>query len=205
LLRSLRRESCVTPCVSVRCARPTPMRRRVLRSMPRLMPTWLPRYEPRHPLCMPPTNRRFSSTWMSDGLSDAMCCFNHGAAAWGRARESEADYVSPVVASMSCSPNPAALQIDPPPGSGNFASMILRPENCFAKMLADAPLLTLGSWRVRRLNREDVSGNVDTLHCASPLFENRWRQIRSPHCNTDTGKLQNSVVRLAGCSWEGRV
>jgi hypothetical protein len=46
------------------------------------------------------------------------------------------DGVSPVVASIYCSPHPAALQIDPPPGSGNFASMILRPENCFANMMA---------------------------------------------------------------------
>jgi len=42
------------------------------------------------------------------------------------------DGVSPVVASIYCSPQPAALQIDPPPGSGNFASMILRLENFFA-------------------------------------------------------------------------
>jgi hypothetical protein len=39
------------------------------------------------------------------------------------------DGVSPVVASIYCSLHPAALQIDPPPGSGNFASMIPRPEN----------------------------------------------------------------------------
>ena len=39
------------------------------------------------------------------------------------------DGVSPVVASIYCSPHPAALQIDPPPGSGSFASMISRPEN----------------------------------------------------------------------------
>ena len=36
--------------------------------------------------------------------------------------------MSPVVASIYCSPHPAALQIDPPPGSGSFASMISRPE-----------------------------------------------------------------------------
>ena len=46
-----------------------------------------------------------------------------------RARESEADYVSPVVASIYCSPHPAALQIDPLPGSGNFAFMILHTGN----------------------------------------------------------------------------
>jgi hypothetical protein len=38
--------------------------------------------------------------------------------------------VSPVAASMYCSPQPAALHIDPPPGSGCFAFMIPRPENC---------------------------------------------------------------------------
>jgi hypothetical protein len=43
--------------------------------------------------------------------------------------------VSPVAASIYCSPHPAALQIDPPPGSGSFASMISRPENCFTKMI----------------------------------------------------------------------
>ena len=44
--------------------------------------------------------------------------------------------MSPVVASIYCSPHPAALQIDTPPGSGSFASMISRPENCFTKMMA---------------------------------------------------------------------
>ena len=42
------------------------------------------------------------------------------------------DGVSPVVASIYCSPHPSALQIDTPPGSGDFATMISRPENCFA-------------------------------------------------------------------------
>jgi len=45
------------------------------------------------------------------------------------ARGSEADYVSPVGASIYCSPHPAALQIDPPSSFGNFASMISRTEN----------------------------------------------------------------------------
>ena len=37
--------------------------------------------------------------------------------------------MSPVGASIYCSPHPAALQIDPPPGSGDIASMIPRTEN----------------------------------------------------------------------------
>jgi len=45
------------------------------------------------------------------------------------------DCVSPVVASMYCSPHPAALHIDPPPGSGCFAFRIPRPENCLTKMV----------------------------------------------------------------------
>jgi hypothetical protein len=46
--------------------------------------------------------------------------------------------MSPVAASIYCSPHPAALQIDSPPGSGSFASMILRPENCFGKKMANS-------------------------------------------------------------------
>jgi hypothetical protein len=42
----------------------------------------------------------------------------------------------PVVASIYCSPHPSALQIDSPPGSGSFASVIPRPENGFAMMTA---------------------------------------------------------------------
>jgi hypothetical protein len=46
---------------------------------------------------------------------------NHDASALKSWRESEADYVSPVVASISCSPcHPSALQIDSPPGSGGL-------------------------------------------------------------------------------------
>ena len=45
------------------------------------------------------------------------------------------DGVSPVVASMYCSPHLAALHIDPPPGSGCFAFRIPRPENCLTKMI----------------------------------------------------------------------
>jgi hypothetical protein len=48
------------------------------------------------------------------------------AVAWSRARESEADYVSPVVASMYCSPHPAPLHIAPAARLRVFASMILR-------------------------------------------------------------------------------
>jgi hypothetical protein len=46
--------------------------------------------------------------------------------------------VSPVGASIYCSPHPAALQIDTPPGSGDFTSMIPRPENCFAMMIGES-------------------------------------------------------------------
>jgi hypothetical protein len=38
---------------------------------------------------------------------------------------------------MYCSPHPAALHIDPPPGSGDFASMILRAGNCFTEIVAN--------------------------------------------------------------------
>ena len=48
------------------------------------------------------------------------------------------DGVSPVVASMYCSPHPAALHIAPAARLRGFASMIPRPENCFAKMMADS-------------------------------------------------------------------
>jgi hypothetical protein len=37
-------------------------------------------------------------------------------------------------ASIYCSPHPAALQIDSPTGSGDFAFMIPRSENCFTKV-----------------------------------------------------------------------
>src|ERR1035438_1751593 len=48
------------------------------------------------------------------------------------------DGASPVVASIFCSPHPAALQIDTPTGSGDLASMIPRSENCYAKMMANS-------------------------------------------------------------------
>ena len=40
--------------------------------------------------------------------------------------------MSPVAASIYCSPQPAALQIDTPPGSGNFAFKIRRQGNCLS-------------------------------------------------------------------------
>ena len=43
------------------------------------------------------------------------------------------DGVSPVVASIYCSPHPAALQIDSAPGSGGSASVIQRAENSFTR------------------------------------------------------------------------
>jgi hypothetical protein len=46
------------------------------------------------------------------------------------------DCVSPVVASMSCSPHPAALHIAPAARLLDFASMILRAENSFTKVTA---------------------------------------------------------------------
>ena len=55
---------------------------------------------------------------------------SQSAVAGCRARESGFNCRSPVAASIYCSPHPAALQIDPPPGSGDFASTIPRPENC---------------------------------------------------------------------------
>jgi hypothetical protein len=46
------------------------------------------------------------------------------------------------------------------------------------------------------------NGNADTLHCASPLFENRWRQIQYALGNADKGKLRNPAVGSAGSSWQ---
>jgi hypothetical protein len=64
-----------------------------------------------------------------------------GAVAWGRARESEADYVSPVVASIYCSPYSAALQIAPAARLREFCMY----DSC-----------------ARRIAR-DVSGNVGVM------------------------------------------
>jgi hypothetical protein len=61
--------------------------------------------------------------------------------------------MSPVVASMYCSPHLAALQIDTPPGSGSFASMIPRPENYFAMMIDK------NSYSLPRQNYSDCSGS----------------------------------------------
>jgi len=46
--------------------------------------------------------------------------------------------MSPVVASMYCSPHPAALHIAPAARLRGFASMILRTENCFAQVATNA-------------------------------------------------------------------
>lgn len=110
----------------VRTFTPTQMRRPELRSMPRRTPTLLrtmlrtmlrtllrtllTSLVPRHPLRMLPTDCARSSAECPQPV------------AHGRERESEADYVSPVAASIYCSPHPAALQIDSPPGSVCFAS-----------------------------------------------------------------------------------
>jgi len=100
------------------------MRRPVLRSMPRMMPTLLrtllPSLVTRHLLRMPPSDFRRFSAGMSAASPQSRVAVRVNQ---GR------DGVSPVVASIYCSPHPAALQIDSPPGSGDFASMILRPEN----------------------------------------------------------------------------
>jgi hypothetical protein len=45
--------------------------------------------------------------------------------------------MSPVVASIYCSPHPAALQIAPAARLQGFASMISRTKNCFANMIGE--------------------------------------------------------------------
>jgi len=72
--------------------------------MPTLLRTLLPSLVTRHPLRMPQTDFRRSS---------ARIVRSHSAVACGRARESGLDGVSPVCASMYCSPDPAALHIAP--------------------------------------------------------------------------------------------
>ncbi len=71
---------------------------------------------------------------------------------------------SPVLASIYCSPHPAALQIDPPPGSGNFASMISRPENCFAG--------TMATLRLAHYERKSQSSARQRRPTGRQLFEN---------------------------------
>ena len=67
------------------------------------------------------TNARNSPEWDVGGCSAT----DTGAVRVNQGR----DGMSPVAASIYCSPHPAALQIDAAPGSGSFASMIPRPEN----------------------------------------------------------------------------
>jgi hypothetical protein len=97
-----------------------------------LLRTLLPSLVTRHPLRMPPTDFRRSSARMSAASPQSRVAVRVNQ---GR------DGVSPVVASIYCSPHPAALQIDPPPGSGDFALMIPRPENCFAMIDGDRNLI----------------------------------------------------------------
>ena len=84
------------------------MRRPVLRSMPRIMPTLLrtllPSLVTRHPLRMPPIDFRRPSARMSAASPQSRVAVRVNQ---GR------DGVSLVVASMSCSPQPAALHIAP--------------------------------------------------------------------------------------------
>jgi hypothetical protein len=92
----------------LRTLTPTQMRRPALRSMPRIMPTLLrtllPGLVTRHPLRMPPTDFRRSSAQMSAASPQSRVAVRVN---------QRRDYVSPVGASMYCSPHPAALHIAP--------------------------------------------------------------------------------------------
>jgi len=96
--------------------------------MPTLLRTLLPTLVPRHSrVCRQPISRD----------QPPECPQSRDVVRVNQGR----DDVSPVVASIYCSPHPAALQIDPPPGSGDFALMIPRPENCFAMIDGDRNLI----------------------------------------------------------------
>jgi hypothetical protein len=127
------------------------MRRPALRSMPRMMPTLLhtllhtllPSLVTRHLLPMPPTDSRRSSARMS--------------AASPQSRVDVRVYQRPIMcrrSSRQCIARLIRLRstLHPPPDSGDFASMILRTENCFTEMIA--------TWRVQQNARRRARWGV---------------------------------------------
>ena len=89
------------------------------------------------------------------------------------------DYGSPVAASIYCSPHPAALQIDPPPGSGSPASRILRTDTFSRQDWANgftagsSPSSTLKYIRCRHTLAPDA-----TVASAAPAAQDTRRPAR---------------------------
>ena len=75
---------------------------------------------------------------------------------------------------MYCSPHPAALHIDPPPGSGDMAFRIRRVENCLRQELAGDDLgwgdnRVAGPQGVHQAGGEDAAGRMPQFNIGDRL------------------------------------